>query len=124
MMIWSWKAVGVVLAVLLLLAIGAGGGAWLTSLYYRPQLDDALAKLATEQAVNGSLLALTTEQGRALGKLVAAGKAREDAARVAAEAARQQSTTDYAAANRIQQERTGGDPATAAMSIIDQELGL
>lgn len=31
---------------------------------------------------------------------------------------------DYAAANRLLQERTGGDPAQAAAAIIDQELGL
>lgn len=31
---------------------------------------------------------------------------------------------DFAAANRLQQERTGGDQCAAATSIIDQELGL
>ena len=31
---------------------------------------------------------------------------------------------DYAAANRLQQERTGGDQCAAATSIIDKELGL
>lgn len=31
---------------------------------------------------------------------------------------------DYAAANRLQQERTGGDQYPAATSIIDMELCL
>lgn len=34
------------------------------------------------------------------------------------------SKPDYAAANRLLQERTGGDPAQPAEEIIDQELGL
>ncbi|WP_268877171.1 hypothetical protein [Pseudomonas frederiksbergensis] len=38
--------------------------------------------------------------------------------------AKEEAKSDYAAANRLLQERTGGDPAQAAASIIDQELGL
>ena len=41
-----------------------------------------------------------------------------------AQEASAQAQVDYAAANRLQQERTGGDQCVAAGSIIDQELGL
>ncbi|MCH5583097.1 hypothetical protein [Pseudomonas syringae] len=119
-----WKAVGVLLAALICLGVGAASGGWLASRHYRPLLDTANEQLATEKSVNGNLLALTTEQGLALGKLVKAGEDRAQAAKVAVDDAKNKSQPDYAAANRIQQERTGGDPATAAMSIIDQELGL
>jgi len=65
------------------------------------------------------------------------GKARADAAEQAGQAgqcklardkavaeARASAQADYQAANRIQQERTGGDQCTAATWIIDKELGL
>lgn len=119
-----WKAAGVLLAALILLGVGAAIGGLMVSHHYRPLLDTANELLATEKSVNGNLLALTTEQGLALGKLVKAGEDRAQAAKVAVDDAKSKSQTDYAAANRIQQERTGGDPAKAAMSIIDQELGL
>jgi len=46
------------------------------------------------------------------------------AARAHQAGARQQSEADYQAANRLQQERTGGDACAAATTVIDQELGL
>ncbi|MCY1384002.1 hypothetical protein D9M69_721920 [compost metagenome] len=38
--------------------------------------------------------------------------------------ARQQAEQDYQAANRLQQERTGGEACAAAEAVIDKELGL
>lgn len=119
-----WRVIGVLLASLIALGVGVAAGGWLASRHYRPLLDTANEQLATERSVNGSLLALTTEQGLALGKLVKADEDRAHAAKVAVDEAKIKSQPDYAAANRIQKERTGGDPATSAMSIIDQELGL
>ena len=104
--------------------LGAGGGAWLASGHYRPLLDTAETDLASAKTVNGNLLALTTEQGLALGGLVQAGEKRQEAAKVAVASAKEEAKPDYAAANTIQQGHTGGDPATAAASIIDRELGL
>jgi hypothetical protein len=37
--------------------------------------------------------------------------------------AKEEAQPDYSAANRLLWERTGGDPAQAAASIIDQDLG-
>lgn len=119
-----WKLVGLGLAVVMLLMLGASGGTWMAARHYRPLLDDADTALATAKTVNGNLLALTTEQGLALGKLVQAGETRQASAKTAVATAKESAKPDFAAANRIQQERTGGDPATAAASIIDQELGL
>ncbi|WP_323567030.1 hypothetical protein [Pseudomonas sp. RTB3] len=63
----AWKLIGVAQAIALLLALGAGGGAWLASGHYRPLLDAAETDLASAKTINGNLLALTTEQGLALG---------------------------------------------------------
>ena len=38
--------------------------------------------------------------------------------------AKESAKPDYAAANRLLQERTGGDPAHAAEAMINQEFGL
>lgn len=38
--------------------------------------------------------------------------------------ARQAAAGDYAAAQRLQQERTGGDQCAAAEAVINRELGL
>jgi len=120
----AWKWAGIGLAVALLLALGVGAGVWLAAEHYRPLLDTAETDLATAKTVNDNLLALTTEQGLALGGLIQAGEKREENAKVAVAKAKVESAPDYAAANTIQQGHTGGDPATAAASIIDQELGL
>jgi hypothetical protein len=120
----AWKLIGLGLAIALLLALGTGGGAWLASGHYRPLLDTVETDLASAKTINGNLLALTTEQGLALGGLVQAGEKRQEAAKVAVATAKEEAKPDYAAANTIQQGHTGGDPATAAASIIDQELGL
>jgi hypothetical protein len=53
-----------------------------------------------------------------------AANARKAEAVKAAGKAKASADIDYTAANRLQQERTGGDQCAAATSIIDKELGL
>lgn len=120
------KVAGLGLAVILLLAIGAGagGGAWLASRHYRPLLDAANLDLANTKSARNNLEALAGEQGRKLGELVLAGELRERNAALAQETAKQDAKPDYAAANQLLQERTGGDPAQAASAILDKESGL
>ncbi|MFK3641269.1 hypothetical protein [Pseudomonas protegens] len=96
----------------------------MASKHYRPLLDTAQADLATAKAGRDNLEALTGEQGRRLGDLVLAGQERERRAALAQADAKELTQHDYSAGNRLLQERTGGDPALAAESIIDQELGL
>lgn len=112
------------LAAVLLLVLGAGGGAWLAACHYRPLLDAANTNLVSAQLARNSLEALAGEQGRKLGELVQAGDLRERTAAQAQAKAAQEAQPDYAAANQLLRERTGGDPARAAAAIIDQELGL
>ncbi len=120
----AWRVVGILLAVVLVLVAGGALGAWLASRQYRPLLDTAQAELATAEAGRNNLEALAGEQGRKLGDLVLAGQERERHAAQAQADAQELAKHDYSAANRLLQERTGGDPAPAAESIIDQELGL
>lgn len=118
------KLAGVLLAVILLLVLGGGCGAWLAARLYRPLLDAANTDLATTRSARDNLEALAGEQGKKLGELVQAGKDREQAATLALDKAAQEAQPDYSAANQLLRERTGGDPAQAAATIIDQELGL
>ena len=112
------------LALVLLLVLGATGGAWLTACHYRPLLDTANTGLATVKEVRDNLETLVIEQGRKLGGLVLIGELREGGAELAAAKAKEDAQRDYVAANQLLRERTGGDPAQAAASIIDQELRL
>lgn len=123
-MSWVQKLAGLLVLVVLLIAAGAGLGAWLAAGHYRPLLDAAQDDLATTKAGRANLEALTLEQGRKLGALVLAGQEREQRAAQAQADAQELAKTDYAAANRLLQERTGGDQCAAATAIIDQELGL
>ena len=76
--------------------------------------------MASVKAVLNNLEALAGEQGKKLGELVQAGEQREqDAARAQAKAS-EEYRPDYTAANRLLQERIGGEPAQAASAIIDQ----
>ena len=118
------KLAGLVLVVILLLVLGGGCGAWLAARHYRPLLDAANTNLVTTRSALDSLEALAVEQSRKLGELVQAGELRERNAALAQEKARQEAQPDYAAANNLLRERTGGDPAQAASAIIDKELGL
>lgn len=112
------------LAVVLLLVLGAGGGAWLATRHYRPLLDAANTNLVSALSARNNLEALAGEQSRKLGELVHAGDLRERTAAQAQAKAAQEAQPDYAAANQLLRERTGGDPAHVAAAIIDQELGL
>jgi len=112
------------LALALLLALGAAGGVWLAACYYRPLLDTANAVLATAKQARDNLETLSGEQGRKLGELVLAGELRARNATLAIDKAKEEAQPDYAAANQLLRERTGGVPAEAAALIIDQELGL
>lgn len=118
------KLVTMGLAAILLLVLGAGGGVWCAAAHYRPLLDAANSGLASTTAARDNLVTLTNEQGRKLGELVQAGELRERKAALAREKAAQEAQKDYAVANQLLRERTGGDPARAAETVIDQELGL
>ncbi|AZD78697.1 hypothetical protein [Pseudomonas chlororaphis] len=118
------KLVGLLVLAGLLITAGAGLGAWLAAGHYRPLLDAVQDDLATTKAGRDNLEALAGEQGRKLGALVLADQEREQRAAQAQADARELAKTDYAAANRLLQERTGGDQCAAATAIIDQELGL
>ncbi|WP_329959616.1 hypothetical protein [Pseudomonas sp. AF03-9] len=118
------KLIGLSLAVALLLVLGAGIGVWRTAAHYRPLLDTANGELVSTKAARDNLEALAGEQGRKLGELARAGDLRERNAALAQEKASQEAQPDYAAANQLLRERTGGDPAQAAGDIIDKELGL
>ena len=85
---------------------------------------DQLGKLVACRETRGSLLVQVSEQNSALADLRSKAAARAQQAKQAQAGARQQSEADYQAANRLQQERTGGDSCAAATSVIDKELGL
>ena len=112
------------LSLVLLFAVGVAGGCWLADRHYRPLLDTANADLSIAKLARDNLETLAGEQGRKLGKLVAESDERARRADQAVADAKELAKPDYAAANRLLQERFGGDPAQAAAAIIDQELGL
>lgn len=112
------------LALALLLVLGVAGGVWLAAGHYRPLLDSASIGLATSKQARDNLETLAGEQGRKLGELVMAGELRELNAALGIAKAKEESQPDYTAASKLLRERTGGDPAEATASIIDQELGL
>ena len=114
------RAIGAGLLVLLGMAVGT----WATTSHFRPLLDDEQDKAATCASARDNLSGLATEQGKALGELVLAARARQAVAEQAVSEAKASADLDYAAANRLQQERIGGDQCVAAASIIDKELGL
>lgn len=131
----QYRLAALAVSAVVLLGLGAGGGAatawWLAGRHYSPQINEAraLATAKGEQlvactAARDNLVELTGEQGRALGQLQVDAAKRESEAATAQGLAHAAAQTDYQAANRLQQERTGGDPAAAAESIIDRELGL
>jgi hypothetical protein len=90
----------------------------------RQAVIDRTAERETCRATRESLEAKVGEQGEALAGLRKAEKDRKDAASKAQDEAKQGAQQDYQAANRLQQERTGGDSCVAAESVIDKELGL
>ncbi|MBF8720177.1 hypothetical protein [Pseudomonas guariconensis] len=117
---WALRLAGAGLLVLLGMAVGT----WATTSHFRPLLDDQQDKAAQCTAARDNLAGLAAEQGKALGELTLAANERQARAEQAVNDARASAKDDYAAANRLQQERTGGDQCVAATSIIDKELGL
>ena len=117
---WALRCAGVGLLILLGIAVGA----WATTSHFRPALDEEQDRVAACTAARDNLAGLAQEQGKALGDLTLAAQARQERAEQAVAEARAGAQADYAAANRLQQERTGGDQCAAAASIIDKELGL
>lgn len=82
------------------------------------------AKLGACRETRGNLLVQVGEQNQAMGQLRQAASDRAAQAKQAQGQAKAQAQQDYQAANRLQQERTGGDACQAAGSVIDKELGL
>ncbi len=108
----------------LLILLGMTVGTWATTSHFRPLLDDEQDRAASCKAARDNLVGLAAEQGKALGDLALAANERQARAEHAVSEAKASADLDYAAANRLQQERTGGDQCAAATSIIDKELGL
>ena len=117
---WALRLTGAGLLILLGMAVGA----WVTTSHFRPLLDDQQDQTAKCTAARDNLSGLAAEQGKALGDMVLAASARQVSAVQAVSEAKDSADIDYATANRLQQERTGGDQCTTATSIIDKELGL
>lgn len=93
-------------------------------MHYRPLLDTANTGLTKVDEDRLNLEILAGEQGRKLDELVQAGELRKRGAALAIAKAKEDFKPGYVAANKFLRERTGGDPAQAAVSIIDQELRL
>lgn len=123
---WGWAALaGLVLA-------GLVGGALhvrITGLQAELKEERAVhladaGKLGACRATRTNLLEQTIEQSQAVTSLRQAAEDRTAVARAGQATARTAAEHDYQAANRLQQERIGGDACAAAEAVIDQELGL
>ncbi|WP_323115103.1 hypothetical protein [Pseudomonas guariconensis] len=108
----------------LLILAGMAIGTWATTGHFRPLLDDQQDQAAICKTAMDNLAGLAQEQGKALGDLTLAASERQARAEQAVKDAQASAQADYVAANRLQQERTGGDQCAAATAIIDKELGL
>lgn len=131
----QYRAAVIAVVVVVLLGLGGviGGGAayWLTADHYRPIVeglrDDvktSASTLASCRTTSSTLEGQVGQQNQALADLQRATDDRTVRAQADQQQADKSSSTDYQAANRLQQERTGGDPAETAAAIIDKELGL
>lgn len=118
------KFLAVVLAVMLLLCVGTGVGAWLAAGHYRPQLDATAGLLVMCKSARGNLEELAKEQGDKLGELANQAEQRQAKVAQAVATAQQQAVQHYAAAQRLQQERAEGDQCAASEAVIDKELRL
>ncbi|HDS1801244.1 TPA: hypothetical protein QEM76_004109 [Pseudomonas putida] len=118
------RLLAVLAACMLLIGMGAAGGVWQAVRHYRPLLDASTGEAATCKAARDNLAGLAQEQGKALGDLTLAANERRARAEQAVTEAKASAQADYAAANRLQQERIDGDQCAAATSIIDKEFGL
>lgn len=108
----------------LLVMVGMLIGICVATGHFRPLLDAEQDQVTICKTARDNLSGLAAEQGKALGDLTLAAKTRQAGAEQAVGKAKASAEFDYAAANRLQQERTGGDQYAAATSIIDKELAL
>ncbi|SEO63290.1 hypothetical protein [Pseudomonas sp. Snoq117.2] len=131
----QYRAAVIAGAVVVLLGLGGvvGGGVayWLTADHYRPVVEKLQDKvtasastLASCRTASSTLEGQVGQQNSALADLRKAAEERAKKAEPIQQQAAKTAGEDYQAANRLQQERTGGDPAAAAAAIIDKELGL
>jgi len=131
----QYRAAVIAGAVVVLLGLGGviGGGVayWLTADHYRPvveRLQDKVtataSTLASCRTTSSTLEGQVGQQNLALADLRQAAEDRAKRAEPLQQQAAKAAGEDYQAANRLQQERTGGDPAAAVAAIIDKELGL
>ena len=126
----AWRGTGVnawglrLVSTGLVLLVGMMVGYWVASGHFRAVVDTERHQLVSCKATSDHLANLAMEQGKALDEWGRAAAARQAGAEQAMSKARAGANLDYAAANRLQQERTGGEPCTAVTSIIDKELGL
>lgn len=118
------RLAAVLLGCALQIGVGGAGGVWFAVSHYRPLLDQANEKATACVTARDNLSGLAAEQGKALGDLTMAANERQAKVEQAVREAKASADLDYAASNRLQQERTGGDQCAAATSIIDNELGL
>lgn len=123
---WVWAT----LAGLLLAAVVGGAQEIRVSLLHKQlqaeqsgRLEDA-GKLGACRETRSTLLVQVSEQNQALADLRQAESDRAALARQAQQDGKAQAEQDYQAANRLQQERIGGDACQAAVEVIDKELGL
>jgi len=131
----QYRTAVLAVAAVVLLALGALAGAgvayWLTAGHYRPIVTDLQDKveasastLASCRTTSSTLEGQVGQQNQALADFRLAAEKRAKEAEPIQQQAAKAAGEDYQAANRLQQERTGGDPAAAAAAIIDKELGL
>lgn len=124
--LWAWVALG---GLVLAGIVGAGQQVRVAGLQgelgdlRKVQLEDA-GRLAACRTTRTNLLELTIEQNAGLANLRAADQERAQRAQAAQQQAREHAEQDYHAANRLMQERTGGDACAAAEAVIDKELAL
>ncbi|MDF3864190.1 hypothetical protein P3W53_06955 [Pseudomonas denitrificans (nom. rej.)] len=127
----GWKFLAVGLATVLLLAAGAGLGAWLAAGHYRPQLDTAQKQLADSSAAVASCIATRESlaagietQKQALVSLQAAAAQSAEHAQAAQQAAESRARSWEQQALAIQAERTpaGAELCSAARQAFAREL--
>lgn len=120
----AWRLAALALSGLLVLSIGFATGWNLADSRAHARIEQSAADLSACRAVQDNLQALADEQGQAVAALSAKAEQRREDAQRAQREAQQSAQADYQAANRLQQERTGGDQCVAAEAVIDLELGL
>lgn len=106
------------------LLMAATSGAWLAAGYYRQLLDEAQDRAVRCQQARQDLESAVGEQNARLAQWRAEAEQRAQQAQQAQQQASQAAGERYAAAQRMQQQRTGGDQCAAAEAVINRELGL